>query len=56
MANSMLRVSDEDIDKLLGYDILIDGIEDALRKFSSRPESGVVQPVRSIVMLQKHNA
>ncbi|XP_046348830.1 ketimine reductase mu-crystallin-like isoform X1 [Haliotis rufescens] len=41
--------------EVLKYEDLIDTIESAFRKFSSRPESGVCQPARSVILVPPKN-
>ena len=49
MVENVRLVSAQVVSEVLRYDDLIPAIESALGKFSNRPESGIIQPVRTIL-------
>ena len=49
MVDNVRFISAQTVSDILKYDDLIPVIESALGKFSSRPESGVMQPVRTVL-------
>ena len=49
MVENVRLVSAQVVTEVLRYDDLIPAIESALGKFSNRPESGIIQPVRTIL-------
>lgn len=51
----MRLISASVISEILHYDELIPAIGNALAKFSNRPESGVIQPVRSVLAVPPVN-
>ncbi|XP_076461380.1 ketimine reductase mu-crystallin-like [Babylonia areolata] len=51
MVDALRLVSSQTIEEVLNYSDLIPTIENALVKYSNRPESGVIQPVRSVLMV-----
>ena len=44
----------EEVEKYLKPDELLPVIESALGNFSRGPDGGVVQPVRSVISIEKH--
>lgn len=55
MAGELLFLSADDVRAVLRYDDLIPAMEMALARFSDRENGGVVQPVRSIIPVNKYN-
>ncbi|XP_072523845.1 ketimine reductase mu-crystallin [Salminus brasiliensis] len=55
MSRQPVFLSDDVVARLLRYEDLIPRLEEALRKFSLRHGSEVLQPVRSVMPLQNHN-
>lgn len=51
MVENLRLVSAQTVAKVLKYDVLIPAIEKALGNFSNRPESGVIQPLRTVLRL-----
>ena len=49
MVENVRLISAQVVAQVLKYDDLIPAIESALGKFSNRPESGIVQPVRTVL-------
>ncbi|XP_038156289.1 ketimine reductase mu-crystallin isoform X2 [Cyprinodon tularosa] len=54
MADPPVIIWEQEVGRLLSYMDLIPYLEDALGKFSRRDSTEVIQPVRTVVPLQKH--
>lgn len=55
MSAALKIISAEEVDDLLNPTELLDAIETALGNFSLGEDGGVVQPVRSVVPVDKHH-
>ena len=53
MAENTVSISADKVKELLAMDKLITVVEQGLSNFSKGPEGGVVQPVRSVVTIDK---
>lgn len=53
MATDVVNLSAEMVQQLLKMEELIRVVEKGLENFSKGPEGGVVQPVRSVVTVEK---
>ena len=52
---SLPLIDEDQVEKLLGFQELFDGLEDAFAKFSKGAEGGILQPVRSVLSIEKHH-
>nr|XP_055032004.1 ketimine reductase mu-crystallin [Misgurnus anguillicaudatus] len=55
MTESPVLLSRDEVARLLSVEDLIPKLESAMGKFSKRDSSEIIQPVRSVVPIQKHN-
>lgn len=55
MAESPVLLGRDEVERLLTFEDLIPKLESAMGKFSKRDSSEIIQPVRSVVPIQKHN-
>ncbi len=55
MAGPPVIIWEHDVKRLLHYGELVPRVEDALGKFSRRNSAELVQPVRAVLPLHKHN-
>ncbi|KAM9336021.1 ketimine reductase mu-crystallin [Symphorus nematophorus] len=55
MAGPLAVIPEHEVERLLHYRELVPRLEEALGKFSRHDSAEVIQPVRSIVPLQKHS-
>lgn len=55
MSESLPFISSEQVESLLNWKELLGRLEKALENFSLGEDGGVVQPVRSVVPVEKHH-
>lgn len=55
MAGPPVVIWEHEVERLLHYRDLIPRLQEALGKFSRRDSAELIQPVRTIVPLQKHH-
>lgn len=55
MTESPVLLGRDEVERLLTFEDLIPKLESAMGKFSKRDSSEIIQPVRSVVPIQKHN-
>ncbi|XP_065109715.1 ketimine reductase mu-crystallin [Paramisgurnus dabryanus] len=55
MTESPVLLGRDELERLITFEDLIPKLESAMGKFSKRDSSEIIQPVRSVVPIQKHN-
>ncbi|XP_016424941.1 ketimine reductase mu-crystallin-like [Sinocyclocheilus rhinocerous] len=55
MSESAVSLNKHEVERLLTYDDLIPRLESVMGKFSKRGSSEIIQPVRSVVLIQQHS-
>ena len=51
---SLPLIDEDDVEKYLEFQALFNGLEQAFVNFSKGPEGGIVQPIRSVLSIEKH--
>ena len=51
---SLPLIDGDDVEKYLEFQALFNGLQEAFVKFSQGPDGGIVQPIRRVLSIEKH--